>query len=67
MTFFFSERVYPTVQFSLLESLRCHSTDEYLVYGVEEEVGQHQVITPDKRGIEDNSKRIIFAHALGMA
>ena len=37
---FFSlvDAAYPGIQLPLLESIRCHSTDEYLIYGIEEEV-----------------------------
>ena len=35
---FVLESTYPNLAFSLLESIRCHSTDEYLVYGTEDEV-----------------------------
>ena len=43
---FFSlvDATYPGIQLPLLESIRCHSTDEYLIYGIEEEV----CIGPDK-------------------
>ena len=43
VVFSVSESFFPTVTFSLLESIRCHSTDEYLVYGTEDEVsiGNH--------------------------